>query len=81
MSILNDGGARSRKFLLSIGTSVGIILAGVLCAIVPGMLPLFDTIVGGLIGVLALYSGANLGAKHVLKKAAGAQPEASPPAQ
>jgi hypothetical protein len=76
---LRDGGARSRKLWYAVGTSVGIIACAGLCAYVPALIPLFDTMVGGLIGVFALYAGANVGAKHVLKKTVQAPVEGSPP--
>lgn len=75
--LIRDGGVRSRKLWLAAGTSAGIVLVAVLCACLPPLIPLYDTAVGGLIGVFALYSGANIGAKHVLKNASPAV-ESSP---
>lgn len=80
-SVIRDGGVRSRKFWLAVGTQVGIVGCALLAAKYAALSPLYDTMVGGLIGVFALYSGANIGAKHVLKKgAAVTEPEQSPSA-
>lgn len=82
---LKDGGARSRKLWLAAGTSLGIVGVALLAARIPALVPLFDTLVGGLLGVLALYLGGNVAAKQVLKKQSsapkGARQEDGPPVE
>jgi hypothetical protein len=65
---LSQMGYRSRKLWFAIGTSLGIFAAALLASKLPAIAPLYDTMVGGLIGVQALYSGANVGAKVVMRK-------------
>lgn len=78
-----DGGAKSRKLWFSLYTSSLIVLSGYVCSILPAMVPLFDTMVGGLVGVLALYLGGNVGARFATKApvppAAPAAPNDGPP--
>lgn len=63
-----DGGWRSRKLWYSIGTSLGVFLSGAVAAHWPAFQPSLDTVVGGLIGVLALYLGSNTVTRHVLTR-------------
>jgi len=63
----SDGGIKSRKLWLSLLTSLSIVGTAVLSAYLPPLVPMYDTIVGGLISVLALYLGGNVGAKYVLR--------------
>ena len=70
MTRFRDGGYASRKLWYSIGTSTGIMLAGVLAAVYPAFRPSLETVVGGLLGTLAVYSGANVGGKLASGKAA-----------
>lgn len=67
----NDGGVKSRKLWLSILTSASIVGVAVLSAWLPPLIPMYDTVVGGLISVLALYLGGNVGAKYVLRPPKG----------
>lgn len=83
-----DGGYASRKLRLAIGTSAGIFCSGVLAAWFPAFRPSLEVVVGGLVGVLAIYSGANLGGKLVIGKAglvegvdAEPKPEPKPPVE
>lgn len=65
---IRDGGFWSRKLLYSIGTSVAIVGGGFLAAYVDGFRPIYETYIGGLMGVLALYLGVNVGNKFVVGK-------------
>jgi hypothetical protein len=66
----SDGGYASRKLWYAIGTSVAILAAGALAAFFPTFRPSLETVVGGLIGTLAIYSGANVGGKLAVGKVA-----------
>ncbi len=83
MSILKDGGVKSRKLWLAVGTSVAIVISGVVAAKFPTIGPLYDTMVGGLLGVLALYLSGNVATKYTLSKGVKPEPsaEASPPVE
>lgn len=66
--VLKDGGYASRKFWLTVATSGSIIALGALAALHPVFGPNLDTVVGGLLGALAIYMGANVGAKYTIGK-------------
>lgn len=55
-----DGGAKSRKLWLSVGTSILIILSSL---IVPA--PVFGEVVAGLITVCGIYVGGNAATKWI----------------
>ena len=65
-----DGGYASRKFWFSVYTSALIFVSGALASTQTFKLlaPQLNVIVGGLLGALAIYCGANVGAKHVIGK-------------
>lgn len=71
-----DGGARSRKLWFAAATSAGIAGLAVLAGTHPTIAPLYETAVGGLLGVLGVYTGGNVGVKHVLTK--NVKPEDAP---
>jgi hypothetical protein len=56
----------SRKMWACIGTSVAILVAWVLTNYIPALAPSFQTLIGGLLAVLALMCGSNVAEKHVL---------------
>ncbi len=76
-----DGGYASRKLWFAVGTSFAIVGIGVLAAFVSTFRPCLETVVGGVIGVYALYAGANVGGKLAIGKAGSyvANVEASEP--
>lgn len=63
-----DGGYSSRKLWYAIGTSLLIFGAGLLSAFVPAFRSGLETIVGGLVGALAVYAGANVSSRWVTGK-------------
>lgn len=63
-----DGSFVSRKLWYAIGTTVLVFVAGVLAAFWPAFRSGLEVIVGGLIGTLAVYSGANVGTRYVAGK-------------
>lgn len=65
---VSDGGGKSRKLWFSIGIAFAIVLGGVFYAFVEGFRDGYDVYVTGLLGVLAAYSGANIGNKMVIAK-------------
>jgi hypothetical protein len=64
-----DGGYASRKLWYAIGTSVFIVSVGMLAAFVPLFRSSLETVVGGLVGTLAIYAGANVTGKLAIGKA------------
>lgn len=74
-----DGGYSSRKLWYGIGTSIAILAGGVFYAFCAGFRPGYETMIAGLMGVLALYTGGNVAAKHVVGRqvAAAAQQAAT----
>lgn len=75
---MTDNGLSSRKLWYAIGTSIGILVVGLISALWPAFRPTAETIVGGLLGSLALYSGANVGNKFVMGKVASALSQSDP---
>lgn len=65
---VNDNGISSRKFWFALFTSVAIFSGAVLATVWHGFGPNYETLIGGLIGCLAVYTGANIGSKYVLGK-------------
>lgn len=64
-----DGGYASRKLWFGIGTSTVICLLAILGAwILPELLPQLPTVIGGLIGVLGIFVGGNLGSKFLVSR-------------
>jgi len=74
---MSDGGMKSRKLLYAVGTSAGILIAGIMSALWPAFRSGLDTVIGGLLGALALYSGANVSNKLVVGKFASSLSQAS----
>lgn len=64
----NDGGFASRKLLYSAGTSLGIILTAICAGHWPAIIPMYPTIVGGLLGALGVFAGANVAGKWAIGK-------------
>lgn len=58
----------SRKFVFSFVTSALISILGILSADYAGMQGVYPTIVGGLLGSMALYLGGNVSSKFVNAK-------------
>lgn len=63
-----DGGYASRKLWYSVGTSIAIVVVGTFSGFWPPFRPGLETVVGGLLGVLALYLGGNVSNKWVVAK-------------
>lgn len=63
-----DGGYASRKFWFSVGTVAVILLEAALCGLWPALIPLYGEMVGGTLGVLALYVTGNVSSKWLIAK-------------
>jgi hypothetical protein len=63
-----DGGFMSRKLLLTLATMLMIVGVAMLCVAFPVLIPLFDTIVGGLMGLAGLYLAGNISSRWVNAK-------------
>lgn len=74
-----DGGAASRKLWLSVFTQVLIMIAALASTAIPSLQPLFSTLSGSLVGVLALYIGGNVGTRWVHSPDATADKPVSAP--
>ena len=57
----------SRKFSLTIFGALLATFMGILCSQMPTIAGIYPTFIGGLIGVLGLYFGSNVGQKWVEK--------------
>jgi hypothetical protein len=86
--VAGDKGFGSRKLVYGMATSVAIALGGVLAAFVPAFVPVYPIYIGGLTGVLALYTGGNIVQRHVvgrhvvaLQQQPGAAPAPKPPVE
>lgn len=66
----------SRKLWFGVMTSTGIFLGGLCAAWVPGFRPIFETLVGGLLGSFGIMAGSNVGAKYLATKTTKRDPEA-----
>lgn len=64
------------KMVFGIGTVLIMVVAWVLTAFIPSLLPSFTTLIGGLTGVYALFTGGHVSQKWVEGKTADGQPEA-----
>ena len=64
----SDGGFSSRKLWYAIGTSIAIIGVGVFSVFFPGLRPSVESVIGGLLGALAIYAGSNVSNKWVVGK-------------
>lgn len=69
----------SRKFWFGVGTSVLIFLCGICVAEIPGFRSGLETLIGGLLGAYAIYSGSNVGAQYLGAKVAKAVEEEEEP--
>lgn len=76
-----DGGFASRKLWYAVATSFMIVGLGCLAAFWPSFRPSLETVVGGVVGTLALYLGANVTGRLATGKAFSYTPiqEASEP--
>lgn len=87
--VAGDKGFSSRKLVYGMATSVAIVAGGVLAAFVPAFVPVYPIYIGGLTGVLALYTGGNIAQRHVVgrhvvqmaKAPPGVQAPALPPVE
>jgi hypothetical protein len=71
--LLHDGGWKSRKLTYAAGTSAAIVGLGVLAGgPLPGLAPILNTVVGGLIAVLSIYTGVNFAGQWNVSKLAQA---------
>lgn len=73
-----DGGFKSRKFILTLVSLVLVSLGGLAACKWSVFQPMYSTFVGGILGALGIYFGANVGTKHVTKGSIPADPEQSP---
>lgn len=64
----------SRKLWFSVATSGMVFLSGLVAAYVAGFRSGLEIVVGGLLGVLGIYTGSSVGAKYVAGKM-GQNPE------
>lgn len=74
MHDFKDGGYKSRKLNYAIGTSAAIIGVVLIASKVPTLVPMVDAAIGGLMGTLALYIGANVGNKWTVGKTSPVKP-------
>ena len=61
--LVYDSGYASRKFWLTVVAMVLVVLTGLTAAFVPALGPVVSTVVGGLLGALGIYAGANVSTK------------------
>lgn len=66
--LLSDGGTKSRKFLLAIFAMLLVSLMLLLSAQWKALDSLYSTFVGGIIGIYAIYAGANQAGKFFVSK-------------
>jgi hypothetical protein len=64
----NDNGFKSRKFFLTIGCIVVVTTVSLLGIWFPAIEAILPTFIGGVLGILGLYFGGNVGAKWVIGK-------------
>lgn len=64
----NDNGYASRKLWFSIGTSALIVIGAAVVGFLPSAAPVYPEMVMGLLGVLTVFVGGNLGAKFLTGK-------------
>lgn len=77
----DDATYASRKLVFSFYMSVMIAVLGCLAAKWAGFAGQFPTVVGGLLGVLGLYLGANIGHNWVATKFGSSDPDPAPEAE
>lgn len=66
---ISDGGFASRKLWFGIGTSIAICTMAILGAwVLPALIPQMPTVIGGLLAVLGLFIGGNLGQSAITGK-------------
>lgn len=63
---LKDGGGKSRKYLLAIGTSVVMVGCWALTGRFPALAPTFGELLGGLLASQAVFSGFNVATKYAV---------------
>lgn len=71
-----DGGLTSRKLWLAVLTQVFLVLVALLTTAIPSLAPLYSTIAGSLVGVLAIYCGGNVATRWVHKDETGGEGKA-----
>lgn len=74
-----DGGFLSRKLILVFFALFLVFAGAVAAALWPLFAPNYETLVGGVIGLVAIYCGSNVGNKFVTKTAIKGREESSPP--
>ncbi len=62
-ALTEDGGTKSRKFLLTLLAMFLIVVCGVLSGWLAGLAASLSVVTGGILGALALYCGANVTTK------------------
>lgn len=67
LSVSKDGGYKSRKLWLSVFAMCLIFAAACLASKSPAFQADFATLVGGIVGALGIYAGANTAVKQVTK--------------
>lgn len=65
---VRDAGFMSRKFWFAVGTTVLIFGGGILSGLWQLFGPHYETMISGLIGVLTVYLGGNVGSRWVAAK-------------
>lgn len=73
-----DGGLGSRKLWFAVGVCALIFAGACLSTYFTGLRVNFDAMVGGLLGALGIYAGANVGVKWSLHKNLKGKPEPAP---
>ena len=76
-----DGGFLSRKLLLGLALVVVIVGLGLASAWLPLLGPNLGVVTGALVGVYAIYCGANVGNKVGVAKKAAAESELQAPVE
>jgi hypothetical protein len=66
---------KSRKFALTIFGTLLATFMGLISAEIPAIAGVYSTFIGGLIGVLGLYFGSNIGQKWITKDTPTITPE------
>ena len=69
----------SRKLWFSIATSVAIFIGGMIAAFMPSFGVTYPELIAGLLGVLTIYSGANVGAGILARPRKKPEPEPDGP--
>lgn len=63
-----DGGYASRKLLLTLLITAVVVGCWILTAKLLALAPTFETLLGGLLGILAIYCGVNVASRFAVVK-------------